>query len=123
LLATAKNVHSPIDTVSFFIAGLQFEQLFQAFGQEQFANKIDTGVTSFVVDGKSTEPHLSLKNNSSLILDVGHVFSLWQIHDLRKAAESLERNPMVTCRDARLSWNRPFAKKLNDILLDIRQRL
>jgi hypothetical protein len=56
---------------------LQFEQLFQSLGPEQFANKIDTGIASFV-DGKHTEHHLSLKNDSRLTVDVGHVFSFWR---------------------------------------------
>jgi hypothetical protein len=31
--------------VSLFVAGLQFEQLVQSLGAEQFANKTDTGST------------------------------------------------------------------------------
>ncbi len=74
LPATAKNVYFPIDAVSFFVAGLQFKQLFQSLGPEQVANKIDTGVASFV-DGKNTERHLSLKNDSMLVVDVDRIFS------------------------------------------------
>jgi hypothetical protein len=76
LPATTKNVHFPKDAISFFVAGLQFEQLFQSLGQEQFANKTDMGITSFV-DGKNNERHLSLKNHSRLIVNVDHVFLFW----------------------------------------------